>query len=406
VQDITARRQAEEALKDINQTLEQKVTAEVAERRRAEEALRQSRKLESMGQLTGGVAHDFNNLLTPIIGSLDLLQRRKFGDERVQRHIDGALQSAERAKTLVQRLLAFARRQPLQATSVDLEKSISGMSDLIASTVGPRVRLEIELEEDLPFIGADQNQLEMALLNLTINARDAMPEGGTLRIAAAVRIAASDDPLELPAGRYVLLSISDTGQGMDEDTQVRAIEPFFSTKGIGRGTGLGLSMVHGLAAQLGGALTIQSRLGEGTSVELWLPLANLPPQELTDAAAMQRSNAVGLAVVVDDEDLVRASISGMLDELGYKVVELSSAEDALAELRKGLPAAVVVTDHLMPNMTGTELASRLSQERPGLPVLIIPGYAEDAGIDPAVPRLTKPFRQAELASKLSELVQS
>ncbi|HST91673.1 MAG TPA: PAS domain-containing protein, partial [Brevundimonas sp.] len=237
----------------------------------AEEALRQSQKMDAMGHLTGGVAHDFNNLLTPIVGALDLLQRKRLGGEREQRLVAGAAQSADRAKVLVQRLLAFARRQPLQSVAVDIPAVIRGMADLVASTAGPQIRVVVDVPSDLPPAKADPNQLEMALLNLAVNARDAMPDGGTLRISAAALIA-SDTLVEgLRQGSYIRISVADTGVGMDAATVARAIEPFFSTKGIGKGTGLGLSMVHGLASQLNGALVINSRPGLGTHIELWLP---------------------------------------------------------------------------------------------------------------------------------------
>ncbi|MDZ4372833.1 MAG: PAS domain S-box protein [Phenylobacterium sp.] len=235
----------------------------------AQEALRHSQKMEAMGSLTGGVAHDFNNLLTPIIGSLDILQRRGLGGEREHRQINYALQSAERARILVQRLLAFARRQPLQPAPVDLETLVQGMIQLIGSTLGPQIRVTVEVAPELPNALADPNQLEMALLNLAVNARDAMPEGGALTITAAE--ASPPASTALPAGRYVCLAVTDTGAGMEPGIVARAIEPFFSTKGVGRGTGLGLSMVHGLASQLGGALGIQSRPGQGTTIEVWLP---------------------------------------------------------------------------------------------------------------------------------------
>jgi signal transduction histidine kinase len=254
--------------------LERRVAEAVAEREDAQEQLRQSQKLEAMGSLTGGVAHDFNNLLTPILAVLDRLQRQGLGTERERRLIDGAAQSAERAKTLVQRLLAFARRQPLQPGPVDVGRLVTGMVELIASTTGPRIDVRVELAPNLPSARADANQLEMALLNLAVNARDAMPDGGRLTIAAT-REPVQDrrHPAKLRPGLYVRLSVTDTGTGMDEATRARAIEPFFSTKGVGKGTGLGLSMVHGLAAQLGGGLTITSRPGRGTTVELWLPVS-------------------------------------------------------------------------------------------------------------------------------------
>jgi PAS domain S-box-containing protein len=384
------------------------VTAEkvaAIELEQVQEALRQSQKLESMGQLTGGVAHDFNNLLMPIIGGLDMLQRR-VADERSRRLIDGALQSAERAKTLVQRLLAFARRQPLQPTSVDLPQLVEGMADLVASTSGPRVKVVVDVRQGLAPVKADPNQLEMAILNLAVNARDAMPDGGQLTISAAEETVDYQHRSKLLPGQYVRLSVADTGIGMDEATLARAIEPFFSTKGIGKGTGLGLSMVHGLAAQLGGALTIKSRPALGTSVELWLPvMARTMPQPGAPEEAA-RLAAAGTALLVDDEDIVRASTADMLSDLGYAVVETASAEEALGLIEGGLVPDVVITDHLMPGMTGTDLAHVLKGRRPGIPVLIISGYAEDDGIAPDLPRLTKPFRQGELATGLSKLTKA
>ena len=261
--------EAREVLDRSREELDAMVRERTAMLENAQEALRQSQKLEAMGQLTGGVAHDFNNLLTPILGNLDLLERRGIGGEREQRMIAGALASAERTKTLVQRLLAFARRQPLQRRAVDIGAVVGEMGELIRSTSGPRVHVELAVADGLPPALADANQLEMALLNLAVNARDAMPEGGQLTIAAEPASIENLGGDGLPPGSYVRLSVADTGTGMDADTLARAIEPFFSTKGIGKGTGLGLSMVHGLASQLGGALKIASRPGLGTSVALW-----------------------------------------------------------------------------------------------------------------------------------------
>ena len=377
-----------------------------AELTAAQEALRQSQKMEAMGQLTGGVAHDFNNLLTPIIGSLDMLVRRELGSERERRLIDGALRSAERAKTLVQRLLAFARRQPLQPTSVDVKALVSGMAELIASTSGPKIDVRVQLADDLPPAMADANQLEMAILNLAVNARDAMPDGGILTISAARDSVRSGHPSKLRQGHYVRLSVADTGIGMDQETLTRAIEPFFSTKGIGKGTGLGLSMVHGLASQLDGGLTISSTPGEGTIIDLWLPVSLVGAKdEKRTFGASSRPAARGTALLVDDEDLVRMSTADMLIDLGYSVIEASSAEDALRVVGEGLSPDLLVTDHLMPGMTGVELARSLRALRPELPVLIISGYAEAEGIAPEIPRLTKPFRNSELAESLSGLAE-
>jgi PAS domain S-box-containing protein len=370
----------------------------------AEEALRQSQKMEAMGQLTGGVAHDFNNLLTPIVGALDMLQRKNVGGEREQRLIGAASQSAERARTLVQRLLAFARRQPLQPVAVDLPKLVAGMAELISSTTGPQIKVVVDAGQNLPPAQADPNQLEMAVLNLAVNARDAMPEGGTLRISVEAATVGRQHRSNLKPGRYLLLSVADTGTGMDEATMTRAVEPFFSTKGVGKGTGLGLSMVHGLALQLGGAVNIRSTVGVGTNVELWLPQSESISAE-TDTSNVQQTLLTGRGTVllVDDEDVVRLSTADMLIELGYEVVETSSAEEAMRVLNRGLNPQIVVTDHLMPGMSGTELARTLRSERAGLKVLIISGYAETAGIDTDLPRLAKPFRNAELAASLAAL---
>jgi len=368
----------------------------------AQEALRQSQKMEAMGSLTGGVAHDFNNLLTPIVGSLDMLQRKGLGNEREQRLIAGALQSAERATTLVQRLLAFARRQPLQVRPIDVGALIEGMVDLIASTAGPQTRVVVDIADDLPAAMADQNQLEMALLNLSVNARDAMAQGGRLSITAHVADVEEGHRTGAKPGRYIRLAVSDTGAGMDAETLKRAIEPFFSTKGIGKGTGLGLSMAHGLAAQLGGAMTIESKPGLGTSVALWLPTTQEDAYEQPTSEETALVPAAGLALLVDDEDVVRASTADMLGELGYEIVEVGSAEDALRLLDEGLEPNLLVTDHLMPGKNGTELAREMIQRIPGIRTLIVSGYAEVEGIAPDLPRLVKPFRLADLVAALKD----
>ncbi len=383
---------------------------DVTERLKAEaqlvetqEALRQSQKMESMGQLTGGVAHDFNNLLTPIVGSLDMLMRRGLGSEREQRLISGAMQSAERAKTLVQRLLAFARRQPLQPTAVDVRQLVSGLAGLLESTLGPKIEIQLDIAEDLPAARADANQLEMAILNLAVNARDAMPDGGILTIAAITDDENAARNTKLKRGEYLRLSVSDSGIGMDENTAKRAIEPFFSTKGIGKGTGLGLSMVHGLAAQLGGALSLKSTPGSGTCVELWLPVSS----EGAEAALISSSSEAQGAgrrrvLLVDDEELVRLSTAAMLVDLGYEVVEASSGEEALRMLKEAAPD-LLLTDHIMPGMNGVQLAKEAQAQVPSLRTLIISGYAELEGLAPELPRLTKPFRNSELADCLLSL---
>ncbi|HEY8005183.1 MAG TPA: PAS domain-containing protein, partial [Phenylobacterium sp.] len=400
LRDVNERRAAEANLRRLNDTLEERVRERTAELERAHEQLRQSQKLEAIGQLTGGIAHDFNNLLTPIVGGLDVLQRRGVGDERGQRLIDGALQSAERARVLVQRLLAFARRQPLQPAAVDVGAVVANMADLVGSTIGPRIRIVTDVEPGLPPALADLNQLEMALLNLAVNARDAMPDGGTLSIGVQTRTITA--PSRLRPGGYLLLSVADTGIGMDAATLERAVEPFFSTKGIGKGTGLGLSMIHGLAAQLGGVLEISSTPGVGTRVDMWLPAAaagqsGAAERETGDA---EPARGAGTVLLVDDEELIRAATAQMLADLGYTVVEATSGREAL-ELVDDPHLVLVVTDHLMPGMTGTELAREIHLRRPGKPILIISGYADVDDVAPDLPRLMKPFREAELAAALS-----
>jgi len=370
----------------------------------AHEALFQSQKLEAIGQLTGGVAHDFNNLLTPITGSLDMLRRRGIGNERERRLIDGAYQSAERAKVLVHRLLAFARRQPLQSKPTDIGALVKGLAELIASGMNPQIKLLIEVADSLPPAKSDPQQLEMAVLNLCMNARDAIEGSGTLTISVAnENIAAAKIPALKP-GHYVRISVADTGKGMDEATIAKAVEPFFSTKGIGQGTGLGLSMAHGLASQLEGALTIQSRLGDGTEVSIWLPASDEPicsGDEDQDAYA--KSISAGTVLIVDDDENIRLSTSSMLAELGFEVHEASSAEKALQFMKASINIDILITDHLMPGMTGVELARAVKHVHPSVKILIISGFAEAEGIDPSFSRLHKPFIQSELLSALSVL---
>jgi PAS domain S-box-containing protein len=374
-----------------------------AELAAVQEALRQSQKLEAMGQLIGGVAHDFNNLLTPIVGSLDLLQNRRVGDDRTRWLIDGALRSAERAQALVQRLLTFARRQPLSFAAVDVAEVVNEMTALLTSTAGPQIDLAVDIASPLPPANADVNQLEMALLNLAVNARDAMPEGGTLTIRVKVERVGAGHRAELPPGIYVLIAVIDTGVGMDETTLRRATEPFFSTKGVGRGTGLGLSMVHGLAAQLGGALTLASKPGKGTTVELWLPVAAAAAEALPRGGDIEPIDGGGTVLLIDDEELVRAATAGMLADLGYVVIEASNADEARRLLQDGLHIDLLVTDHLMPGMTGTDFARELRSRDAAIPVLVITGYADGDRIGPDFPRLTKPFRHAELSERVAEL---
>jgi len=368
-----------------------------------QEALRQSQKLDAIGRLTGGVAHDFNNLLTPILGALDIVQRRAQLSERDSNLLSAAAEAADRARTLVQRLLAFARQHPLQPQSVDIVALLQGAATLIGSIVGSGVKLDLELPHDLPAARADPNELEMAVLNLAANARDAMPDGGVIRIRADVRTPADNELEGCARMPYVVITVSDTGSGMDEETLARAVEPFFSTKGVGKGTGLGLSMVHGLVAQLGGAVTLKSTVGAGTTVELWLPTTQMQISNQPAAEPAADFNASGVVLLVDDEPLVRLTTGDMLTGLGFSVVDVGSAQEALALVEEGLQPRFLVTDHLMPGMTGAELALKFRALHPETPVLIITGYAEQKDLPEGVPNLRKPFRQSELANQLYSL---
>ena len=382
------------------------VVSDVTAQKEADARLAQAQKMDAVGQLTGGVAHDFNNLLTPIVGSLDLVRRRHAGDERTQRLVGNALQAAERAATLTQRLLAFARRQALQPQAIDVGALIEGMIDLVRRSLGPTVAVSLDRPATLPAALVDPNQLELALLNLSINARDAMPRGGRLTLAVAADTIEADNAFGLPAGGYVRLVATDTGIGMNAETLARAAEPFFSTKEVGKGTGLGLSMVHGLAAQSGGALRLVSELGVGTSVELFLPATDEaaagPAADAADPVTTPRAARV---LLVDDEDIVRSVTADMLRDIGYVVVEAASGSQALATIRSGVEVDIIVTDYLMPGMTGGVLLKELRRAGVRTPALLVTGYAA-AGDDvaPDVERLRKPFRQVELAGKVHELL--
>ena len=369
---------------------------DVTERRRTEEALRQVQKLEAIGQLTGGVAHDFNNLLAVVVGNLDLVRRRVKEDPKALRLVENALEGANRGSSLTQRLLAFARRQDLKPAAVDVAGLVAGMSDLLQRSIGPMVRIETRFTLGLPAARVDAHQLEMAILNLAVNARDAMPEGGTLLIAASASPGGAGQGLE--EGQYVRIEVSDDGIGMDAATLARASEPFFTTKGVGKGTGLGVPMVQGLAAQSGGRLFIRSALGEGTTIELWLPVAvESSPGAQREAAAPEGPARIASILVVDDDHLVLQNTVAMLEDLGHQVSAASSALDAL-DMLPDLPRLdLVVTDHLMPGMTGLQLVERLAAARPYMPVLLVSGYCDVAGDRGlSLPMLAKPFDQAAL----------
>jgi signal transduction histidine kinase len=383
-----------------------KLREEIAGRERAQAALLQAQKIEALGQLVGGVAHDFNNLLMAVIGNLDLLSKKLGEDARLHRLLDGAMEGARRGATLTQRLLAFARKQELKAQATDVRSLVKDMIGLIDRSVGPMVRIELRAEDKMPVVDVDPNQLEMALLNLAVNARDAMITGGLLTIGLSEQIVEVYDQLGLQPGRYVVLSVRDTGEGMDTETLARAVEPFFSTKGVGKGTGLGLSMVFGLAQQSGGALRLESAPSSGTTARLWLPVASettLPsgrtPNIVTKASGPAR------ILFVDDDLLIAGSTVDLLEDLGHQVIEAHSAIEALQLLEGGLAADLLITDHAMPGMTGIELAREVRRQYPRLPILLATGFAELEGSEVVdVARLAKPYTQAQLATEIAHLL--
>ena len=380
-----------------------KITRDLTERKLAQQKLEQaqhvffqSQKMDAIGKLTGGVAHDFNNLLAAVIGSLDLARRRLAEGGDVARYIDNAMKAAERGAALTQRMLSFARKQELAMEAVDLPVLVRGMADLLQRTIGAGVGVETSFPLTLPLVHADPQQLELALLNLAVNARDAMPDGGRIVIDARAERLTSEDGV--PAGDYVALTVTDQGQGMDDETLARAMEPFFTTKGVGKGTGLGLSMVHGFAEQCGGKLVLRSDAGSGTSAAIYLPVTDI-------AAALSRPSRVAPAaqkmaplriLAVDDDSLVLTNTVGMLQDLGHTVLQAISGQDALRCLHEHA-VDLVLTDFAMPQMTGVQLAEAVATAWPALPVLLVTGYAEMSAENAEhLPRLGKPFREEQL----------
>jgi PAS domain S-box-containing protein len=395
--DVTAEREAEDAL------------------RKAEEALRHSQKMEAIGQLTGGIAHDFNNMLTAIIGSMEVLKRRIHAGryEDVQRFMDGAIASANRAAGLTHRLLAFARRQPLDPKAVDVNQLIRGMEELLGRTLGEKIRLAIDLSPELSAALTDASQLENAILNLAINARDAMPHGGTLTIATTnevVKVKEQFGQEEIDAGDYTVVCVGDTGVGMSPDTVAKVFEPFFTTKPIGQGTGLGLSMIYGFAKQSRGHVRVDSAEGKGTTFRLYLPRYQGVVDKKSVAPTRDPATGAGETVlVVEDDSAVRLIISDLLRDLGYACIEAGDGQAALPMLTSNTPLDLLITDVGLPGLNGRQVAEIARQHRPDLKVLFVTGYAEHATghapfLAPGMEMVTKPFALDALALKIRDMI--
>ncbi len=427
--DITAQVRAEDALRELNESLERRVAErtrelaeinerlqiEITERAQAEEALRHAQKMDAIGQLTGGIAHDFNNMLTGVLGALDLIQRRVAAGRvsEIDRYIEAAMSSANRAASLTHRLLAFARRQSLNTSAVDINRMVGSMEELLRRTIGESIELEIDLNSTLRLTHTDEHQLENALLNLVINARDAMPDGGRLLIQTeVVHVAVLND--SLAPGDYVRLSVQDTGTGMSSDVIARAFDPFFTTKPIGQGTGLGLSMVYGFINQTGGQVQIDSVEGQGTRIDLYLPChfeSNERQAPTREESATPRASQGERVLVVEDEPDVRMLVVDVLRELGYSVEVASDGAAALPILLGAGRIDLLVTDVGLPGMNGRQLAEIARQHRPGLHVLFMTGYARNAQVrgdflESGMDMLTKPFSIDELAQRVRGLIES
>ncbi|GAC1345990.1 MAG: hypothetical protein NVSMB18_26960 [Acetobacteraceae bacterium] len=394
---------------------------DITGRRQAEEQLRQSQKMEAVGQLTGGIAHDFNNLLAGITGSLELLGRRLAAGrtDGLERYTSAAMAAAQRAAALVQRLLAFARRQPLDPKRVDANRLVASMEELLRRTMGPAIELELRLASGLWPILCDPNQLESALLNLTINARDAMPEGGSLRIetrnAALDEVHVGAQGEEVGPGQYVAIGVTDTGVGMPPNVVAKVFDPFFTTKPLGQGTGLGLSMLYGFITQSGGQVRVASEVGRGTTLVLYLPRLRGEMEEAGDPAmeASDRQSGTGETVlVVEDEPTVRMLITETLHELGYAALEAADGPSGLLILQSAQRIDLLVTDVGLPGLNGRQLADAARVHRPGLRVLFITGYAHNAALgdgtvlEPGMAMITKPFALDALAAKIRSMLEA
>jgi PAS domain S-box-containing protein len=379
-----------------------KITRDLTERKNAQDALEQAQqqvfqaqKMEALGKLTGGVAHDFNNILAAIIGSLNLAKRRMAEGEDVTRFMDNAIQAAQRGATLTQRMLAFARKQQLDVQSVDVLDCVRDMTELLGRTIGPGINIRTDFPLLLPQVMADRSQLELALMNLVVNARDAMPDGGDIVLSAA--------PCAPPnrEGQFVCISVRDEGEGMDPETVSRAVEPFFTTKGVGKGTGLGLSMVLGMVEQCGGQFELTSEVGKGTTATIWLKAAEATraPRAARSEPEVKASRPLRI-LAVDDDPIVLLNTATTLTDMGHQVLQADSGPAALEVLARE-PIDLLLTDYTMPRMTGAELIDKARESRPGLKAIIASGFAsvpEGKALD--VPRLAKPFSDSELAGAI------
>ena len=382
------------------------LAAQIAEREKAESALRQAQRLEAVGQLTSGVAHDFNNLLTVVMGNVEQLRRGET-DPKVLRRLDMMSEASVRGARLTAQMLAFSRRQKLEPRAVDLNETVRSMGDMLQSAIGGSVQIEPpQLAPDLWSAMIDPTQIELVILNLAINARDAMAVGGRLTIRTEnVTVGDPQRPEEPAAGDYVVVSVADTGSGMTDQVLGRAFEPFFTTKEVGKGSGLGLSQVFGLAKQSGGGVRIDTEIGKGTVIRVFLPRAELAPvADPLPSGELQTARASGLIVmVVDDDEAVREVTANFLDDLGYEVIEAGSGGAALEQLERHPKIDAVILDFAMPGMNGADLARELRLRRPGAPILFATGYADAEALTDIGDHLIvhKPFTQVELARKLS-----
>nr|WP_250901730.1 MULTISPECIES: PAS domain-containing sensor histidine kinase [unclassified Dyella] len=387
--DITARREAEQELANTR------------------EALFHAQKMEAVGQLTGGVAHDFNNLLMAVIGNLELLIRRLQHDPSSLALLNNALSGAERGATLTKRMLAFARRQELKPAALDLRPLARNLVGLMERSLGPRIGVDLAFPISLERVLVDGNQLELAILNLVMNARDAMPEGGRITLGAQSVQVDEGHAVGLAPGRYVCLAVTDEGQGMDAATLERATEPFFTTKGVGKGTGLGLSMVHGLAEQSGGRLVLHSEADRGTRAEVWLPVAPAETQTEAPPSPMDEPSRNGQlrVMLVDDDPLILATTAAVLEDMGHLTYEKSSANEALEALFGGVELDLLITDQMMPGVQGHQLLLQVRAQWPQLPAILASGYSETPKELPGnVVRLAKPYGRAELMQAIDKAV--